>query len=175
MFCRVGGVSVPAMMRSIAASIAVMAVLAVPALASSGQVWVVSTPSCITTNAVARAQTQYKPKRVQFGCSQHEGTYYAKLYVRGLHWSKWTGSAAIGTGTMEVGSCSPSCKRGKVTGYAVQMTLGGARRCPKAAHKLFTTATFTFSRKQRPSPTGEGTYALPCGGDYAAADIARGT
>jgi hypothetical protein len=147
------------------------AALAVPAAAlAAGKVWVIYTPSCILASSVTTAKEQYKPAKIVLGCSQHEGSYYAKLFAKRLHWSKWTGSTAIGSGLLEVGSCSPSCKRGKLTGYAVKMTLGGPKRCPGAAHPLFTTATFTFPKKQPPSPTGQGSYGLPCGGPQAAAD-----
>jgi hypothetical protein len=159
--------------RLVAATVVALAALAVPALASSGSVWVVSSPSCILAKSITRAQEQYKPKSIVIGCSQHESSYYAKLFAKRLRWSKWTGSTAIASGTLEVGSCSPSCKRGRLTGYPVQMTLAGPKKCPGAAHKLFTTATFSFPHKQPPSPTGEGTYALPCGGAYAAPDIRR--
>jgi hypothetical protein len=159
--------------RLAAATVVALAALAVPALASSGRVWVVSSPSCILTKSITRAHEQYKPKSIVIGCSQHESSYYAKLVAKGLRWSKWTGSTAIASGTLEVGSCSPSCKRGRLTGYAVQMTLAGPKKCPGAAHRLFTTATFSFPHKQPPSPTGEGTYGLPCGGAYAARDLRR--
>jgi hypothetical protein len=176
MFARVPAANVRPMSkhsRLVAATTVALAALAVPALAASGRVWVVSSPSCILTGSITRAQEQYKPQRIVIGCSQHESSYYAKLFAKGLRWSKWTGSTAIASGTLEAGSCSPSCKRGRLAGYSVQMTLAGPKKCPGAAHKLFTTATFTFSHKQPAAPTGEGTYALPCGGAYAAPDIRR--
>jgi hypothetical protein len=94
-----------------------IAVLAVPAAAlAAGKVWVIDTPSCITTHSVTTAKEQYKPAKIVLGCSQHEG------------------------------------------------------QCPGAAHTLFTNATFSFPKKQPPSPTGQGTYGLPCGGPQAATD-----
>src|ERR1700678_382531 len=94
----------PTMRRVVVISVVVLAALAVPALAASGRVWVVSSPSCILTHTVTRAQSQYKPKRIVLGCSQHESSYYAKLFIKGVHWSKWTGSTAVGFGKLEVGS-----------------------------------------------------------------------
>ena len=47
--------------RLVAATAVALAALAVPALAASGRVWVVSSPSCILTSSVSRAQEQYKP------------------------------------------------------------------------------------------------------------------
>jgi hypothetical protein len=150
----------------------VVVALAAPAaaLAASHSVWVISSPSCITASAVIKAKTQFKPSNIRFGCTQHEGTYIAAQFVRSMKWSKWTGSKAVGTGPFVAGFCKPNCRNEHLSSYPVKVTLAGPKRCPGASHRLFTTATFTFPHKQPPSPTGEGTYSLPCGASQAARD-----
>ncbi len=51
-------------------------------------------------------------------------------YAQGLTWSGWGTATSVGSGTMEVNNCTPTCAQGTFTGYPATVTLTGLTPYP---------------------------------------------
>jgi hypothetical protein len=132
--------------RLAAGVIAILAILAVPATATTH----VRLAGCGDKPA-------YKPKRVIIACG--DGAFR----VHGLKWSTWTRKTAIGNGTADVLSCNPSCAEGKFKSYPIKLTADRAKACPKNGRQ-FTRLTYSFKNKKPRGARSTDSLDRPCNG-----------
>ena len=76
-------------------------------------------------------------------------------YVNGLTWSGWGGPTAVGSGSMRVNNCTPSCAQGTYTSYPATVTLTGLT--PYAGGEQ-AYAEITVSAPTAPSPANSYVY-----------------
>lgn len=64
---------------------------------------------------------QTKPPALTIACGDGND------YLKSLHWTLWSATAAKATGTEEVNDCQPYCAAGKFHSYPVTVTLDHVR------------------------------------------------
>jgi hypothetical protein len=94
--------------------------LAAPSLAS-GRVYGVQ--SC--------TKPRVRPTEIIFECGD------AGAYMQRIHWRRWGGSIAVGSGTYSEKSCVHSCARGPLISHHATVWLGSIGRCPGHGAKRF--------------------------------------
>lgn len=91
-----------------------------------------------------------RPREWSPGCAG------GSLLVRGLRWSSYGQSRAVGKGTGLFNNCRPSCADATIRRYPTQLTMTRVRRCQtdEGAYLFFTRATVRV-RYPRGNPFGK--------------------
>jgi hypothetical protein len=133
----------------LAASAAVLSLVAVPALASGGARVV---GDCI--------HSQVRPASVIVYCGDANGA------LTRLRWTSFGGASAHATGDYTINNCVPTCVAGHVHSYAVRVVFSSPRACPDG-QRDYRRETSTFTTSHRPKgaaggPGQPGRMTLPC-------------
>jgi hypothetical protein len=104
-----------------------------------------ATDTFIAAGQILSGTPLYKPACGGTGC-QLSGD--STVYLSGMTWSSWTTSTAVGTGTVKLDSCTPSCANGKVYPVPTVVTFSQpVKACIDGTFIwLWTRASFSFPK-----------------------------
>jgi hypothetical protein len=130
------------------ASAALAAALVLAALAMSAAA---TTPLKITNcnKAVSR------PKTFTLTCGD------GNTYLKGMSWSSFGGSTAVGKGTFVTNTCNPNCSAGKNVSYPVSVKATSSKKCSGATVYRKLSLTFTGSRRPGSGVPRSWTFGCP--------------
>jgi hypothetical protein len=98
----------------------------------------------VLVNPCKPSKGQVEPSTYDIGCMA------SQQLVSGLSWTSWK-SAAFGSGTLKVNSCTPTCASGKYIKYPILVVLWRAKPWPHhQGRQYFSRLTWIFTGK-RPS------------------------
>src|SRR5690349_8852995 len=103
-------------------------------------------------------ETAYKPSNMLIACGD------GNARVTRLHWSTWTATQAVGSGTWQQNDCEPYCAAGHFHDYPVRLVL--AHPMPGQGTTIFGDATAVFPRSSPPGASN-GKETLMRNGKYA--------
>jgi hypothetical protein len=98
--------------------------------------------------------SQTKPKEIVLACAD------ANELVLHIHWTKFGGAQATGTGSYSVNGCVPNCVSGKFKNYKVKLTASAAQPCGSVYD--YRALALTFLATRPPSTHSTQKYALYC-------------
>jgi hypothetical protein len=105
--------------------------------------------------AINCSREQYKPTKIILSCGDG-GTWLGKLT-----WSSWGRNTAVGTGTYDENTCTPTCSAGHAVSKPVKVTLSKPKACPARVHPGFSQATFSFPSGAPPHAFRRFTFRCP--------------
>jgi hypothetical protein len=129
---------------TLSACLVALALVAVPAVASSGSNRVVG--EC--------TKSQTRPTEIVLACAD------GNAYVNHIHWTAFGGATARGTGTYVFNTCTPNCAAGTFKHDSVRFTATDARACFDM-HDDYRVLALTFVGHS-PFPTREKSFQLFC-------------
>ena len=134
-------------MRNVVRVAIVVTLLAVPsiAIAAGGQ----------QVRAINCGREQFKPTRIIVSCGD------GGIWLGKLSWSRWDGNAAVGTGSYNENTCTPTCSAGRTVSKPVKVTLSKPKTCPGRAHPAFGQAAFSFPSGSPPHAYHRFTFSCP--------------
>jgi hypothetical protein len=99
-------------------------------------------------------QSQSAPKTIVLACAD------ANALVIHIHWSKFGGAKASGSGTYSVNGCTPDCVAGKFKNYKVTLVASQAKPCGEVND--YRALALTFVATAPPATRSPLKYALYC-------------
>lgn len=109
----------------------VVMLLAVPSITSAAGGHQVRAINC--------GREQFKPTRIILSCGD------GGIWLGKLSWSRWGSSTAVGTGSYNENTCTPTCSAGHTVSKPVRVTLSMPKMCPGQTNPAFGRATFSFA------------------------------
>jgi hypothetical protein len=103
----------------VAATVAVIALAAESASASSQKTWINASGCASPGFGLVWAQ---HPARIGVTCDPHD-------QIVGARWRNWGQAKTQATATLAVDNCNPSCATGRVRRYAITLVASKIRRC----------------------------------------------